>query len=96
MPDSTDLYSPKIACWDTRSTEKLKVLPSGMRNLSVSAREALKSLIKLGYGRFQFYGMVWYGMVWYGIVCAILHGILWHNMQRRAVWYGMVLCGVLS
>ncbi|CAB4009633.1 cleavage stimulation factor subunit 1 [Paramuricea clavata] len=32
MPDSTDLHSPKIACWDTRSTEKLKVLPSGHTN----------------------------------------------------------------
>jgi len=29
MPDGSDLHSPKIVCWDTRSTEKLKVLPSG-------------------------------------------------------------------
>ncbi|XP_046850155.1 cleavage stimulation factor subunit 1-like isoform X2 [Xenia sp. Carnegie-2017] len=32
MPDSGDLHNPKIASWDARSTEKLKLLSSGHTN----------------------------------------------------------------
>ena len=85
MPDGSDLHSPKIACWDTRSTEKLKVLPSGMGNLFVGKAKIVQEMVcnTVWYGM-AWHGMTWCGMLfWYGMLC---YGMLWYSM----IWYGMI------
>ena len=80
MPDGSDLHSPKITCWDTRSTEKLKVLPSGTRNYVWYGVVWHGMVYDMVYGIWY---SIWY-MVWYG---KVLYSMVWYGFSRA--WQGV-------